>query len=310
MSLAGSVPAALLKTDWRFVVLAGAATGLLASSLAGEVDPPAGWPFLIAATVVGLSLVRFAHSLLRSAGATTAEAGGPSSCAPGLVPAATKRPASRALRLAIVGIVATLAGLWLGADRIAAIDRGAVAAVDGRNLATLGFVTSPPRTSRSTVSFPIHTPQGNLLVRTQLEIPELPVGREVAVQGTLSDPEPWRVASLRRHGIAAVLDAQLVELTGVRRSGLVGRLDQVRDRAEMALERGMAAPEAALARGFVLGQDDRIDPRTVDDFKRSGLAHLLAVSGQNVLLLALLAMPILAALRLGPALDRHHASDG
>ena len=32
-------------------------------------------------------------------------------------------------------------------------------------------------------------------------------------------------------------------------------------------------------------------PRTVEDFRRSGLAHLLAVSGQNVILLALLAMP-------------------
>ena len=37
-------------------------------------------------------------------------------------------------------------------------------------------------------------------------------------------------------------------------------------------------------------------PATVEDFRRSGLSHLLAVSGQNVALLALLAMPLLAAL--------------
>jgi competence protein ComEC len=36
----------------------------------------------------------------------------------------------------------------------------------------------------------------------------------------------------------------------------------------------------------------------VEDFRRSGLSHLLAVSGQNVALLAMLAMPILAALGL------------
>jgi competence protein ComEC len=71
---------------------------------------------------------------------------------------------------------------------------------------------------------------------------------------------------------------------------------EIRDRAEVALEAGMPAPQAELARGFVLGQDDRIDSRTVEDFRRSGLAHLLAVSGQNVALLALLAMPLLAAL--------------
>ena len=56
----------------------------------------------------------------------------------------------------------------------------------------------------------------------------------------------------------------------------------------------MPEREAALARGFVLGQDDAIDARTREDFKRSGLAHLLAVSGQNVILLCLLAWPILA----------------
>jgi competence protein ComEC len=58
----------------------------------------------------------------------------------------------------------------------------------------------------------------------------------------------------------------------------------------------MPAREAELARGFVLGDDERIDPRTVEDFRRSGLSHLLAVSGQNVALLALLAMPVLGAL--------------
>ena len=73
-------------------------------------------------------------------------------------------------------------------------------------------------------------------------------------------------------------------------------MDRIQARAESALGRGMPAREAELARGFVLGQDDGIDPRTVDDFRRSGLSHLLAVSGENVTLLALLAMPVLAAL--------------
>jgi competence protein ComEC len=58
----------------------------------------------------------------------------------------------------------------------------------------------------------------------------------------------------------------------------------------------MPEREAELARGFVLGEDDRIDAATVEDFRRAGLSHLLAVSGQNVALLALLAMPLLAAL--------------
>lgn len=71
---------------------------------------------------------------------------------------------------------------------------------------------------------------------------------------------------------------------------------EIRARAEAALGRGMPPREAELARGFVLGEDEAIDKVTVEDFRRSGLSHLLAVSGQNVALLALLAIPLLAAL--------------
>ncbi len=74
------------------------------------------------------------------------------------------------------------------------------------------------------------------------------------------------------------------------------RADEIRGRAEAGLGRGMPPREAELARGFVLGQDEGIDAATEEDFRRSGLSHLLAVSGQNVTLLALLAIPLLAAL--------------
>ena len=72
--------------------------------------------------------------------------------------------------------------------------------------------------------------------------------------------------------------------------------EAIHARAVEALGRGMPTREAELARGFVLGEDERIDAATVEDFRRSGLSHLLAVSGQNVALLGLLAMPLLAAL--------------
>lgn len=74
------------------------------------------------------------------------------------------------------------------------------------------------------------------------------------------------------------------------------RAGEIRERAEHGLGRGVPAREAELARGFVLGQDEGIDAATKEDFRRSGLLHLLAVSGQNVTLLALLALPLLAAL--------------
>lgn len=70
----------------------------------------------------------------------------------------------------------------------------------------------------------------------------------------------------------------------------------IRARASSGLGQGMPSREAELTRGFVLGEDEGIDERTKEDFRRSGLSHLLAVSGENVTLLALLAMPLLGAL--------------
>ena len=50
---------------------------------------------------------------------------------------------------------------------------------------------------------------------------------------------------------------------------------------------------------MVLGQDERISESVREDFRASGLAHLLAVSGQNVMLLAALALPLLMLAGLG-----------
>jgi competence protein ComEC len=91
---------------------------------------------------------------------------------------------------------------------------------------------------------------------------------------------PWPVLI----GVAALVAAALL------------RSDEIRDRADAGLGRGMPAREAELARGFVLGEDEGIDAETREDFRRAGLSHLLAVSGENVTLLALLAMPLLGAL--------------
>ena len=74
----------------------------------------------------------------------------------------------------------------------------------------------------------------------------------------------------------------------------------MRSRAERALSAGVSSRTGALLRGMVLGQDDLIDEATREDWRDSGLAHLLAVSGQNVMLLVALALPLLAATGLPP----------
>jgi competence protein ComEC len=72
------------------------------------------------------------------------------------------------------------------------------------------------------------------------------------------------------------------------------------NRVRAAIERGsraLPAGDSALFRGLVIG-DDRDQPRAmVERFRTSGLAHLTAVSGQNVSFVIAAAGPLLSRLR-------------
>ena len=201
---------------------------------------------------------------------------------------------AQAVWVALAALAAALAGVALGALRVAAIDRGAFDGPVGRPATVRGFVTAVPHRSDGQVSVRVETAEGRLAVEASEPLPDLPVGRQIVAAGTIAEPSPWEAGYLLRFGIREVLEADRLRLTERRRGGLAGLVDGVRERAERALGRGTPEPEAALLRGFLLGEDDRIAPGTVEDFKRSGLAHLLAVSGDTVMLLALLGVALLA----------------
>ena len=115
------------------------------------------------------------------------------------------------------------------------------------------------------------------------------VGEILEVEGTVA-PLGFFDAYQRPRGAGAAIDARVARRTGRRRGGVAGALDAVRRRAERGLERGLREEDAALLRGMVLGQDERLSDHVRDEFQVSGLAHLLAVSGQNVMLLAILVL--------------------
>ncbi len=124
----------------------------------------------------------------------------------------------------------------------------------------------------------------------------LPVGRspprgailEASVR--VAEPRPEEDgfderAWLARQGIHVVLDASSWRETG-RRGGIAGFGDVLRDRIERAVTRGASGARRGVVLGVVLGEDEGLPADVRDDFRASGLYHLLAVSGQNVAFLA------------------------
>ena len=139
-----------------------------------------------------------------------------------------------------------------------------------------------------------------VLLRADRDVrwPVAPIGAILAVRGGL-EPLPEREAWLRARGVHAQVRAESMSDTGRRRGGVAGWVDRVRARADAALQNGVPASAGGLLRGMVLGEDAALPRPVADSFRASGLSHLVAASGQNVTLLAVLALAAGSALGLG-----------
>jgi competence protein ComEC len=125
---------------------------------------------------------------------------------------------------------------------------------------------------------------------------ELPLGRSppqgawLDLRGRLRLPRPaahgfdertW----LRRRGIHVVVEAREWRMAG-RRGGLGGYADRVRGWLVGSIAPGLGGERRAVLEGIVLGEDEGLSDELRTSFRASGLYHLLAVSGQNVVFIA------------------------
>jgi competence protein ComEC len=95
------------------------------------------------------------------------------------------------------------------------------------------------------------------------------------------DERAW----LARQGVHVVLHGRAWRQIG-RRHGLGGLGDRLRRFVHRGIAPGLHGERAALIAGVVLGADEGLSMQLQDRFRRSGLYHLLAVSGQNVAIIA------------------------
>ena len=199
-------------------------------------------------------------------------------------------------RLGCVVLAFLFVGWWWGGARLEALDRSPLAARIGTAERVRVVVTSTPRRGR----FDIRA-EGSVLRFGELRPDEpvllrLPPGR-APLQGAILDalgqlaaPRPARNGFderrwLRRHGIHVVLRVDAWTAVGSR-GGIGGLSDRLRGWLGHSVARGLHGERAALLEGIVLGDDSGLSDGLRRRFRASGLYHLLAVSGQNVALVA------------------------
>ncbi|HEY4346577.1 MAG TPA: ComEC/Rec2 family competence protein [Gaiellaceae bacterium] len=199
-------------------------------------------------------------------------------------------------RLVVVAFVLGFAGWWWGSTRLDAIDRSPLLADIGLAGRATVVVTVQPtegqfalraqgamrsfrgRRLHEPVELQLHLgrspPQGAIL--DALVLVQLPPGPKNGF-----DERTW----LRRHGVHVVLRVDEWTQIGAR-GGLGGFADGLRRRLGRSIAPGLGGERRAVLEGIVLGDGSKLSPGLRQDFQASGLYHILAVSGQNVVLVA------------------------
>lgn len=131
------------------------------------------------------------------------------------------------------------------------------------------------------------------LAITTAERPELMVGARVHVVGRLT----IRAGRLHRRPIAGRVAARVVELVEPP-GGVISYANALRSRV---LSEFPATDQAgALMRGFLIGDTSSVGATELEDMKRSGLLHFVAVSGGNVAIFLAGIWLLLGLIPMGP----------
>ena len=176
--------------------------------------------------------------------------------------------------------------------------------LDMENLTLRGMVVKPPET-RSTAtaltvrlstveSAELKTGEARVSGKILVEVPLGSVyhyGDEVQIHGELTVPEDFGSFSYRawleHHGIYALARyAQVRVLATGNGSPILTAIYQLREKAIGVVNAIFPSPESALLRGILLGDESGISSGLKYAYSLTGTAHIIAISGFNMTILA------------------------
>jgi len=206
-----------------------------------------------------------------------------------VVPALAVAVAAALWPRAALALALALTGWWWGSTRLQSLDRSTLVSQIGTAGVALVDLKEPPRVGRYDVRVRAdlvrwsgeHVHESVLLELPSTRAPP-PQGARLRVLGMLRAPADFERTWLRRHGVHVVLRASAAHVVRLR-GGLADRLHAWLARASTP---GLAGERRAVLEGVVLGEDTGLSDGLRRRFRASGLYHLLAVSGGNVIVVA------------------------
>lgn len=220
-------------------------------------------------------------------------------------PALALSGGQRRWRLAAAVVVMSLVAGWR-LDHTLDAAPPAVAAFAGQEATVTGTVVSEPDPGALSTSYELRIDELAVngravrdagLVRVSLhQYASFLPGDRLRLTGKIELPPVFDGfdyrSYLRQQGIWATMSFPRFEKTDAGDSGFSREVVRVRLALDRSLQRALPEPEAALAGGIAFGRDGNLSQENKEAFNRSGLRHLVAVSGSNVSLVSAVTMAL------------------
>ncbi len=120
---------------------------------------------------------------------------------------------------------------------------------------------------------------------------DLHYGDRIIATGRMAQPAEFDTFSyadyLARSGVFSILQNASVEVQGSGEgSPFYSAILRLKAHLQTLIEQALPAPQSALLTGILLGNERGIDPVLQEDFARTGAAHIIAISGFNMAIIA------------------------
>ncbi len=216
----------------------------------------------------------------------------------------------KALALVVICLLLLAAGSWRG-QSAAASKIGDLSSFNGKGVAEMtGKIQTDPETLDRNVRFVFQAERivsgqseravsGQVLVYASLlppanstrQSPYFRFGDTLTIRGRLATPggseNPGYRQYLANHGIGSTLSfPQRVAFVAASEQPVVPWIYQLRTSLSRSLQSLLPEPQASLAEGIILGIRTNIPKTLSDAFKHTGTTHVLAISGQNLTIIA------------------------
>jgi len=179
-------------------------------------------------------------------------------------------------------------GIWRTDEKLKNLETGNLA---GKNFSGMAVVSEEPEAKDNYKKVILKTDKNFLVLANVSLNSDLSYGDEVKINCALKIPEPIEGFDYRMYlakdNIRYLCQSSSLEKTGNWRGNKTYvRLLDLKQKMEENINRAVPEPEAGLANGLILGGGNRLTGELRDKFSKTGMSHIVAVSGYNVTIIA------------------------